>query len=97
MKKYSIQLLSLFPLCAAAQQYEIKGKVGNYNDPVKVYLAYRVDGNLVLDSASMQQGSFQFKGQVPSTLIAALILDRASVGIMNMSNLTADIARCYRR
>jgi peroxiredoxin len=96
MKKVFIQLLSLFPLYAAAQPaFAIKGKVGNYNDPVKVYLAYRIDGNLVLDSASMEQGSFQFKGQVPSTLVAALILDRASVGIMNMSNLTADMAQFY--
>lgn len=96
MKKVFFQLLALFPLCAAAQQhYEIKGKVGNYNDPVKVYLAYRIDGNLVLDSARMEQGSFQFKGQVPSTLVAALVLDRASVGIMNISNLTADMAQFY--
>jgi peroxiredoxin len=96
MKKTLIQLLALLPFCAAAQQsFEIKGKVGHYSDPAKVYLGYRIDGNLVLDSAKMEQGSFHFKGRVPSTTIAALILDRTSVGIMNMSNLTADKAQFY--
>jgi peroxiredoxin len=96
MKKTLIPLLAFLPLYAAAQQsFEIKGKVGNYNDPAKVYLGYRIDGNLVLDSARIEQGSFQFKGQVPSTIVAALILDRTSVGYMNMSNLTADMRAFY--
>lgn len=96
MKKTLLPLLAFLPLYAAAQpSFEIKGKVGNYSAPAKVYLGYRIDGNLVLDSAKIEQGSFQFKGQVPSTLVAALILDRTSVGIMNMSNLTADKAQFY--
>jgi len=96
MKKTLIQLLAFLPMYAAAQpSFEIKGKVGNYSAPAKVYLAYRIDGKLVLDSANIQQGSFQLKGQVPYTLVAALILDRTSVGVMNISNLTADMAQFY--
>lgn len=96
MKKTLVPLLAFLPFYAAAQSsFEIKGKVGNYSAPAKVYLAYRIDGNLVLDSAKIQQGSFQLKGQVPYTLVAALILDRTSVGVMNINNLTADMAQFY--
>jgi peroxiredoxin len=96
MKKTLVQLLAFLPLYAAAQpSFEIKGKVGNYSAPAKVYLGYRIDGNLVLDSAQIEQGSFQFKGQVPSTTIAALILDRTSVGLMHITDLTVDKAQFY--
>lgn len=96
MKKTLVPLLAFLPLYAAAQpSFEIKGKVGNYSAPAKVYLGYRIEGNLVLDSAKIEQGSFQFKGQVPSTTIAALILDRTAIGIMNMTDLTADKAQFY--
>jgi peroxiredoxin len=95
MQKLFIHLFAFLPLFAAAQGFEIKGKVGDHNDPVKIYLGYRVDGKLVLDSTKPVHGAFTFKGHVPGVLPAGLIIDRTKVGYMNMTNQTADMFPFY--
>jgi peroxiredoxin len=91
MKKLIIHFFAALPLFGAAQDFEIKGRVGNHNDPVKIYLGYRIDGKMVLDSTRPVHGAFTFKGHVPGVLPAGLIIDRTNIGFMNMNSVTADM------
>lgn len=96
MKTAVFFLFSFLPFCMAAQEsFEIRGRIGAYNDPVKVYLVYRIDGKLVLDSAKPQQGAFLFKGRVPAIIPAGLVLDRTPAGFSKLSSLTADMRTFY--
>ena len=96
MKKKFIIILTLLPFIVSAQQsFEINGKVGNWGDPAKVYLAYKINEKLFLDSSIIREGSFHFKGNIPSVQVAALILDRTPVGYMNLTNQTADYGQFY--
>ena len=57
----------------ATYPYLLKGKIGQLNAPAKVYL---VNGPERLDSATLQQGRFEFKGSTPYPHEAALVLER---------------------
>ena len=71
------------PLMALAQEtpYQIKGQVGKLNAPAKVFLTYRFDGNSVTDSATLKNGTFEFKGSVQGPLQVRLMLDREGKGL----------------
>lgn len=52
------------PLSLAAQQsFTIKGSVGKLNPPAKAYLAYKVNGERIMDSTEIRNGQFQFRGK----------------------------------
>ncbi len=70
MKIYRILMLAAVgaPLPLAAQQsYTIKGTVGKLNPAGKAYLAYKVNGERILDSAEIKNGQFRFSGKVVGT------------------------------
>lgn len=78
MKRYLLGLLALAPLLAHAQAtpphpYLIRGQIGKLNAPAKVYL---VGGAGRLDSATLKNGQFEFKGATPQPGPAALVLGR---------------------
>lgn len=68
MKRTIIYSLCLLPVFAAAQTpFTIKGKIGNYSAPAKVFISYAggPSGNqLVRDSAVLNKGVFTIKGPV---------------------------------
>jgi peroxiredoxin len=79
MKNYFASLL-LVPGLALAQtpkpttyQYVIKGRLGQYNTPAKVYL---INGVTPSDSATLRQGRFELKGSTPFPQSATLVLER---------------------
>ncbi|ERJ58395.1 hypothetical protein M472_06410 [Sphingobacterium paucimobilis HER1398] len=58
----------------AQEQYTIKGKIGKFNAPAKVYMQYRDNGQEKLDSASFTNGEFKFNSVVNEPTQAYLIL-----------------------
>jgi peroxiredoxin len=46
--------------------YEIKGKIGEYNSPAKIYLQYVENNEVVTQSETLENGSFSFSGHVSS-------------------------------
>ena len=78
IRKYLAGALLLAPGLALAQEptahpYLVKGKIGQFNAPAKVYL---VTGLECIDSATVQQGRFVLKGTTPFPSTATLVLER---------------------
>jgi peroxiredoxin len=78
MKNHLLGLLLLAPGLAAAQvtyshSFLLKGKIGQLNHPAKIYL---VDGQQVLDSATLHNGAFELKGTTNWPHSAVLVLAR---------------------
>jgi peroxiredoxin len=74
MKHLIILPAVMISLSVSAQGYTIKGNVGHLNDPAKVYLTYKVNGERVMDSAVIRNGKFEFKGSAGGTKEAHLLL-----------------------
>lgn len=73
MKKLLIGAICLLPLASMAQSpFVIKGKVGALNAPAKAYLSYRAGSAMVTDSATLNNGSFEFKGTAEFPLSASI-------------------------
>lgn len=82
MRNYCLTLALLVPAFAGAQQprsapaaypYQLRGQLGKFNAPAKVYL---VLGDQRLDSATLQHGHFEMTGTTPQPLTASLVLER---------------------
>lgn len=87
MKNMLFALLAGIPALTFAQEdYTIKGKIGAYNAPAKVYLQY-VDGDArKLDSAEVKNGQFTLHGTVGAPVEAYLILSDEGKNIYELSN-----------
>ena len=73
MKKIVFTAMCLVPLATFAQKdFTLKGKVGALNAPAKAYLSYRVGSEQVLDSTSLTNGEFNFKGKLASPTSATI-------------------------
>jgi len=97
MKKIVAYILTLLPLLAFSQAPEtfvIKGKAGNLNSPVRIYLTYRLGANMVVDSAQINNGSFAFTGNILNPTNAFLVVDHKGVGF-NKLDSTADVLSFY--
>jgi peroxiredoxin len=87
MKNILFALLVGVPALSFAQEdYTIKGKIGTYNAPAKVYLQY-VDGAArKLDSAEVNNGQFTLNGSVSAPVEAYVILSAEGKGLRELSN-----------
>lgn len=96
MKKILIHLIALMPLFSFAQQKEadftIKSKIGNLNAPSRAYLMYMLGANRVLDSAIINNGSFEFKDKIVNPSSALLIIDRRGVGIDKLDSTVDNLS-----
>lgn len=83
MKTLIASLLLTAPVLVFAQDapFTVKGKVGKSNAPARVYLSYRAGGTNVLDSATLKNGAFEFKGTVAGPVSAELIMDYKAEGV----------------
>ncbi|MDO7884250.1 redoxin domain-containing protein [Hymenobacter cheonanensis] len=79
MKNYFVSLFFLAPSLALAQpqvpvtySYRIKGKIGQFNAPAKVYLITQQS----TDSATLRQGRFELSGTTAFPQSATLVLER---------------------
>lgn len=77
-KNMMLAVACCLPLSLLAQQKEftLKGKVGMLDAPAKVYLGYRDDGKVVLDSVTPRKGVFTFTGHLSSPVMATLSVKR---------------------
>lgn len=96
MKKLTLAALMIAPMIGAAQTpgYTLKATIANVKTPAKAYLAYRINGKNVMDSAVVNNGAFQFNGNVNAPVMAQLILDHKGVGIANLGR-SADVLSLY--
>lgn len=104
MRKIILHLLLTIPMLSAtcsaqqAQQnpFRIKGKVGNWNSPVRVYLSYLTEKGKKLDSVKIENGEFYFEGTVPDITNATLLLIvQPNVKIEDLNQFTADFKNFY--
>lgn len=73
MKKLLIGAICLLPLASVAQSpFVVAGKVGKLKAPAKAYLSYRSGSTMVTDSVTLNNGSFEFKGNAEYPLSATL-------------------------
>lgn len=86
----------LAPVIASAQSpaFTLKGKISGVSSPAKAFLSYRLDGKNVLDSVPLNNGVFQFTGNVASPVNARLLLDHKGVGIGKLGR-SADMLSLY--
>lgn len=74
--------MAVLPFIAFGQQsFKIEGKTGAVSAPAKVFMLYTQQGQRVVDSAAIQNGSFSFQGEVAEPLPALLVLDHEGKGL----------------
>lgn len=77
--------LAPFALMAQNSDFTIKGKVGSWNAPAKVYLSYRLAATTVLDSTSISNGVFEFKGSISDPVLASVMINYMGTGLRSKS------------
>ncbi len=96
MKRLMLSAALLFPLVTMAQEgYKINGKVGSLNAPAKVFLQYRTQNSMVLDSAKITNGAFEFKGSVSGPTPARLFLKHPETAMKAAGKTAPDILSIY--
>lgn len=96
MKKLTLAALMIAPMIVSAQTpaYTLKATITNIKTPAKAYLAYRLNGKNIIDSAAVNNDTFQFNGNVNAPVMAQLILDHKGVGIAKLGK-PADVLSLY--
>jgi peroxiredoxin len=54
--------------------YEIKGKIGEYNSPAKIYLQYVENNEIVTQSETLKDGVFLFSGEIQTPSNGRLVI-----------------------
>lgn len=80
IKLIAAALLVPGALLAQKQEFSIEGKVGNVNTPAMAYLMYRQSNKAVMDSASVTNGTFAFKGAVDDPMQGTIVLNYMGSG-----------------
>lgn len=70
---FSIIVFAPF-LLSAQEIYTVKGKIGHFNEPTKVYLTYGPFTAAKRDSAVLKDGHFTFTGSITDPVKATLLL-----------------------
>jgi peroxiredoxin len=58
----------------AESSYEVKGKIGNYNSPAKIYLQYIDNNEIITQSYDLKEGRFLFSGKIDSPTNGRLVI-----------------------
>src|SRR6185312_14995986 len=77
MKKIFLLILAGLPgiLFAQNSKYIVKGTIGTYSAPAKVYLRYSFDNKTVTtDSTTLKNGAFKFSGKAGAVPSRAYLL-----------------------
>ncbi len=69
MKKLFFTAIAFLPALVFAQEgkYTIQGSLGTYSAPAKIYLQTYAKGKAKIDSATLQNGKFEFNGTIGDT------------------------------
>jgi len=62
------------------QTFTLNGKIGDWNNPAKIYIIFWYGASEYTDSAYLVNGRFSFSGTISEPVPARLILDYASIG-----------------
>jgi peroxiredoxin len=92
MKTKILLIFCLLPTMSFSQSFNftLKGKVGIYSSPAKMFLTYSLPGKkTVIDSAIIQNGNFEFKGVLDIPVNANLMLRRTAAKI-NISKISEE-------
>lgn len=95
MKKILLSAICLLPLGLMAQDFTVKGKVGNLNEPAKAFLQYRVGSNSITDSASIVNGAFEFKGSIENPVSASIRVKHDAAPVDPKKRVPADVIALY--
>ncbi|NQX39031.1 Peroxiredoxin [Pedobacter steynii] len=88
MNKITFLALTMIPFYGWSQNvnFNIKAKIAQPGSSVaKVYLNYDKAGVRITDSATLNNGSFQFKGSLDEPVKAQLILDSQGIGLAKLT------------
>lgn len=58
----------------AQDNFTLKGKIGDWNAPAKIFINYTMGDNDIIDSATLVNGTFEIKGQIDLSTHATLRL-----------------------
>jgi peroxiredoxin len=91
MKHILITMLAALPATLFAQEgnFVLKGKIGTLDAPAKLFLSYRSNGVDIRDSATLQQGAFEFKGKVSDPVLATVMIRRSPTAYLTFSRTDA--------
>lgn len=85
MKRLILATVAFLPAMVFAQdgKFTVKGNVGSFNAPAKVYLEYQSKGKGVTDSVTLKNGKFEFSGRVGTPTNAYLLFNEKGNGVNN--------------
>ncbi|HMR19561.1 MAG TPA: DUF4369 domain-containing protein [Sphingobacterium sp.] len=58
----------------AQEDFTLKGKIGNWSSPAKIFIDYKDNGNRIIDSVEMDKGAFEYHGKLAESTTATLRL-----------------------
>lgn len=95
MKKLTFLLLLTWPMFSSAQEgrYVINGKMDKIDVPTKIYLTTVVDDVMTMDSTTIENNQFHFKGTVEGPIKASLFInniqpsDKAPIPVQYKNNM----------
>jgi hypothetical protein len=77
MKKLVLFALAVLPIAAMAQKpFSLNGDVKGLKSGDKVFLSYRAEGKVIIDSVNVTDGKFVFNGALKSPVKADLSLNK---------------------
>ncbi|TCC93355.1 AhpC/TSA family protein [Pedobacter frigiditerrae] len=96
MKKLILSAFCLLPLGLMAQQaFTIQGKVGTLNEPAKAFLVYKVGTNSITDSATLKNGTFEFKGSVDGVTSASIRVKHDATPVDPKKRVPSDVITVF--
>jgi peroxiredoxin len=91
---YISLLLPAVGLAQTPDAFTINARLNNVNQPYKAYLGYMFNGQKMLDSATLVNGSFNFNGKIGAPTSALMVVDRKGKGFSGF-NKTDDVLNFY--
>src|SRR5690554_1296165 len=75
-KSFTLLLAYIVPAICLAQtpDFTIRGKIGNLNAPAKIYIDYSAEGGGGQDSTTLENGAFEFSGNIQGNAYARIAL-----------------------
>jgi peroxiredoxin len=82
MKQNFLILMLICPVALLAQKgsYTLKGKIGSVDAPARIYMGYKNSSGAFLDSSTIKNGQFEFKGTIEEPIRSTLVLSYTGAG-----------------
>src|SRR5215203_4099055 len=75
IKFLAFALVAPVALFAQKGEFSIKGKIGTITAPAKAYLTYRQSNSSIVDSSTIQNGTFEIKGEITDPVQGAIVIN----------------------